>query len=222
MKTSLKGILAIVNEEAIVLSPYQDSGGVWTIGIGHTAMAGGPDPKNMSKIRIDEALSLFAQDLRKFETRVQRAVGSRRQCEFDALVDFDFNTGAIEKGTVDDKLKAGDIKGAMKTLQQYEKDNGRELVALDKRRDMEEAMFLKGEYPNITHFKVYDKYPGKVKLVPVSSVDLSGLEQEPASVPGQIVVEPTVNVPQASGPKKPRGLLLALIELLTSIFKRRT
>ena len=41
MKTSLKGILAIINEEALVLSTYRDAAGVLTIGVGHTASAGG-------------------------------------------------------------------------------------------------------------------------------------------------------------------------------------
>ena len=40
MKTSLKGILAIINEEALVLSTYRDAAGVLTIGVGHTAAAG--------------------------------------------------------------------------------------------------------------------------------------------------------------------------------------
>ena len=31
MKTSLKGILAIINEEALVLSTYRDAGGVLTV-----------------------------------------------------------------------------------------------------------------------------------------------------------------------------------------------
>jgi GH24 family phage-related lysozyme (muramidase) len=45
MKTSLKGILAIINEEALVLSTYRDAAGVPTIGVGHTAAAGGMAPK---------------------------------------------------------------------------------------------------------------------------------------------------------------------------------
>ena len=44
MKTSLKGILAIINEEALVLSTYRDAGGVLIIGVGHTASAGGMAP----------------------------------------------------------------------------------------------------------------------------------------------------------------------------------
>jgi lysozyme len=118
MKTSLTGILAIINEEALVLSTYRDSAGVLTIGVGHTAMAGGMAPKPGGRITIEQAIALFAADLAKFERRV--AASLKRTLaphEFDALVSFDFNTGAIAGGTVDDKLDKGDIDGALATLQ---------------------------------------------------------------------------------------------------------
>ena len=134
MKTSLKGILAIINEEALVLSTYRDAGGVLTIGVGHTAAAGGMAPKPGGRITIEQAIALLAADLAKFERRVSAAVKrSLAQHEFDALVSFDFNTGAVERGTVDDKLAQGDIAGAMATLQQYDKAGGRKLAGLDRR-----------------------------------------------------------------------------------------
>jgi hypothetical protein len=58
----------------------------------------------------------LASDLAKFERRVAAAVKrALRQHEFDALVSFDFNTGAIASGTVDDKLARGDIEAALAT-----------------------------------------------------------------------------------------------------------
>ena len=71
-------------------------------------------------------------------------------------------------------------------------------------------MFERAEYPVVTHIKVYDRMPGRMRKVAVSSLDLSafaGGVQAPAT---------------PADPAKPRGLLLALIELLMSIFKRRT
>ncbi len=126
------------------------------------------------------------------------------QHEFDALVSFDFNTGAIERGTVDDKLARGDIEGAMATLQQYDKAGGRKLAGLDRRRDSEEAMFRHGTYPETNSIKVYDTWPGKLRLVPVSSLDLSAFAAPPETL------------------ARPRGLLAALIDLMLAIFKRRT
>ena len=210
MKTSLKGILAIINEEALVLSTYRDSAGVLTIGAGHTAAAGGMAPKMGNRITIEQGIALLAADLAKFERRVSAAVTrSLTQHEFDALVSFDFNTGAIEGGTVDDKLDKGDIEGAMATLQQYDKAGGKKLAGLDRRRDTEEAMFRHGTYPEVSAIKVYDTWPGKMRLVPVSSLDLSAF-----AAPPDVTAQPEI-------PARPRGLLAALIDLMLAIFKRR-
>ena len=210
MKTSLKGILAIINEEALVLSTYRDAAGVLTIGVGHTAAAGGMAPKPGGRITIELAIALLASDLAKFERRVSASVKrTLKQHEFDALVSFDFNTGAIAGGTVDDKLARGDIAGAMATLQQYDKAAGRKLAGLDRRRDNEEAMFRHGTYPETTSIKVYDTWPGKLRLVPVSSLDLSAFAAPDVVANTQI-------------PARPRGLLAALIDLMLAIFKRRS
>jgi len=177
MKTSVRGMLAIINEEAVVLSTYKDSAGVLTIGIGHTAAAGEMAPKMGDRITIVQAFELFRKDLVKFERHVLASVKRPlKQHEFDALVGFDFNTGQIEGGTVDDKLDAGRIAAAMATLQQYDKakvgGKKKKLSGLDKRRDMEEAMFRHATYPMVGKIKVYDRYPGKMRLVPMNEIDL--------------------------------------------------
>jgi GH24 family phage-related lysozyme (muramidase) len=211
MKTSLKGILAIINEEALVLSTYTDSAGVLTIGVGHTALAGGMAPRLGGRITIEQAIALLASDLARFERRVAASVKrALAQHEFDALVSFDFNTGAIAGGTVDDKLARGDIAGAMATLQQYDKAAGRKLAGLDRRRDSEEAMFRHGTYPETNAIKVYDTWPGKLRLVPVSLLDLSTF-----SAPPDVVAN-------TQTPARPRGLLAAFIDLMLAIFKRRS
>ncbi|MGL4404468.1 MAG: glycoside hydrolase family protein, partial [Notoacmeibacter sp.] len=43
-RTSNKGLMELIAHEAIVLTPYRDVKDVWTIGIGHTAAAGGINP----------------------------------------------------------------------------------------------------------------------------------------------------------------------------------
>jgi lysozyme len=224
MKTSMRGMLAIINEEAVVLSTYKDSGGVLTIGIGHTAAAGGVIPKDGNRITIIQAFELFRKDLEKFERHVLASVKrSLEQHEFDALVSFDFNTGQIEKGSVDDKIDAGNFDAAMDTLLQYKKAGGATLPGLVKRRANERAMFDSGTYPVVEKIKVYDRYPGPQRLVPLSQIDLPadwyGIPTPDDGAP-DIVAHGEQLEPAA--PQKPRGLLLALIELLMSIFKRRT
>lgn len=104
-QTSAKGILEIFEHEGVVPAPYFDSANVLTFGVGHTANAGGPDPRAMRRgmptgadldRAIDYALEVFARDIVKFEARVNEHVRvPLAQHEFDALTSFDFNTGGI-------------------------------------------------------------------------------------------------------------------------------
>jgi len=214
MKTSLKGILAILDEEALVLSTYKDSKGVLTIGVGHTAAAGGVAPKLGNRMTIEQAISLFASDLVKFERRVEKSVGRLAVHQNDALVSFDFNTGAIDGGSLDEKIKANDFGAAMDALQQYKKSGGVTLPGLVRRRARERAMFERAEYPVVTHIKVYDRMPGKMRKIAVSSLDLSAFTGGAPTPPDRTAGSENL--------AKPRGLLAALIDLFLTIFKRRT
>jgi lysozyme len=183
MKTSMKGLLAILAEEAVVLSTYIDSGGVPTVGAGHTAAAGAPIPKPGLKLTLREAFDVFAKDLAKFEARVNQAIKvPLEQHEFDALVSFDLNTGAIDHGTVDDKMNRGDRLGAMMTLRAYHKDNGKVIPGLVARREREAAMFQHGAYPD-RPVLVYDRYPGKARSLTAEAFLSEVRVAAPAPVP---------------------------------------
>jgi hypothetical protein len=125
-------------------------------------------------------------------------------------VSFDFNTGAIDGGSVDEKIKAGNFDAAMDALQQYKKSGGVVLPGLVKRRARERAMFERGEYPVVTDIKVYDRLPGKMRKVAASSLDLSAFAGDAPTPAGPVTAA------------RPRGLLAALIDLILAIFKRRT
>jgi len=149
MKTSNKGLAHLAASEGIVVAPYKDSVGVMTYGIGHTANAGGVDPKTMTKgnpVNIDEAIknaiSLFAVDIVKYEDRVNDAVNvDLKQHEFDALVSFDYNTGGIYKASFVKKLNAGDIEGAIAGFMSWSKPP--EIIP---RRRSEQFLFGAGQY----------------------------------------------------------------------------
>ncbi len=150
MSMSVKGRAFTASHEAIYLYTYRDSGGVLTDGVGNTAMAGIRAPKPGGRIPLKQALHEFKINLKKYNDRVNRAIKNHplKQHEEDALTSFDMNTGAIFKGTVDDKINRGDISGAMATLQRYIHDNGKVLNGLVKRRKEEAQIFLTGNYPN--------------------------------------------------------------------------
>ena len=85
MKLSEKGANLIKQYEGLRLNAYQDAGGVWTIGYGHT---GGVQPGDV--ITREEADALFWADVEKFVRGVNRLKQGTRltQNQFDALVSF--------------------------------------------------------------------------------------------------------------------------------------
>jgi lysozyme len=142
MKTSASGRAFIEAFEGLYLGAYLDSAGVLTIGYGHTSAAGGPKVVKGQRITKAQADELLASDLTRVEQDVERDIRiPLAQCEFDALVSFQFNTGALRSGSVDDKLNRGDKKGAMKTLLLYTHAGGKVLSGLVRRRKAEKLMF---------------------------------------------------------------------------------
>lgn len=155
-KVSRRGLVEIASHEGIVNAPYRDSVGVWTVGIGHTASAGSPDPeRKRGEYSMSEIMAIFQRDIAKFEKRVSRAFQRElTQAQFDAAVSFDFNTGAILRATWVKKFNAGDMAGARKTFMDWRKPS--EIIP---RRKKEQALFFDGEYSS----------GGKATLYPATS-----------------------------------------------------
>lgn len=151
MKMSDRGIAALVAHEGIVPGPYLDSVGVWTYGVGHTAAAGEPDPVNMKRgmpadidAGLREVFRVFRADLAKYEAAVDRAVKVPvEQHEFDALVSFHYNTGAIGRADLVKALNRGDRKAATAGFMNWLKP-----AAIKERREAEQLLFAKGVYPS--------------------------------------------------------------------------
>lgn len=165
--------MELISHEAIVPMPYRDSVGVWTYGIGHTRAAGSPKPSTMSKgvaTTIDEVIAVFKKDIIKYEDGVNKAVKiDLKQHEFDALVSFHYNTGAIARATATKKLNLGDRVGAAKSLISWNKPP--EII---ERRRKEQKLFLHGEYASDGMVTVYQaSSSGKVKWSSAKRIDIS-------------------------------------------------
>ena len=150
MKLSDAGKYALAVHEGIVPGPYQDSLGVWTYGIGHTAAAGDPDPIKMRRgmpadldAAIADAVTVYKRDVEAYAAAVDRAVKvPLTQHQFDALVSWHFNTGAAGKASLIRKLNAGDYTGAARGLMDWKTP-----ASIIPRRKQEQALFLHGTYP---------------------------------------------------------------------------
>lgn len=95
MTTSEKGVAFIAKEEGLVLTAYQDSVGVWTIGYGSTMYEDGSKVKKGDKITKERAISLFRNTLKKYEAQVNKSITRPiNQNQFDACVSLCYNIGA--------------------------------------------------------------------------------------------------------------------------------
>lgn len=130
-----------------VAYPDPGTGGKpWTIGWGSTLdFQGEPiTPGTVwSQGQCDRKLEI---DLEKYAAEVARAIGNAptTQNQFDALVSFHYNTGAIERATLTKKHNTGDYTGAAKEFARWNKAGGRVLNGLTRRR-ASEAKLYKGD-----------------------------------------------------------------------------
>jgi len=213
-----RGLLALARHEGIVPAPYLDVKRVWTFGVGHTAAAGAPDPARLPRgmpadldAGIREALRLFRADLAGYEAEVLRAVTVPLEPhEFDALVSFHYNTGAITRATLTKAFNAGDRKAAGAAFMNWLRP-----ATLRPRREAERDLFLHGRYPE--------------GPIPVWAADADG--RADFSRPVRRLTEPQAlavlrpspapePAPQVASASRPSGWLIALLASLSAAFQR--
>ena len=139
MRLSDSGVDLIKNFEGLRLSAYQDSGGVWTVGYGHT---GGVKPGD--RITQDQAEALLRKDTGWAQDAVRQQVRvPLSQDQFNALTSFTFNlgAGALRDSTLLSKLNAGDYAGAQAEFGRFVHAGGRVLQGLVRRRAAEADLF---------------------------------------------------------------------------------
>lgn len=113
---------------------------VWTIGYGHTHTT-----KQGMKITAGQAESLLRKDIAWVEKAVNTlVVVPLTQNQFDALSSFVFNVGegAFSSSTLLRLLNSGDYEGAANQFLRWNKQKGRVLNGLTKRREEERKLFL--------------------------------------------------------------------------------
>lgn len=134
------GLALTKSFEGLELTAYQDQGGVWTIGYGHTS-------RNVGQgMMIDEtqAEQLLASDLAGAVAAVNRAVTAAiAQSQFDALVDFAFNLGAANllTSTLLREVNAESYAAAAAEFPKWDHCKGIVVPGLLRRRQAEVAMF---------------------------------------------------------------------------------
>lgn len=143
LKTSPAGYAMIEDFEGLDLNAYNDGTGTWTIGYGHTSEAGPPLVAPGLTITEPQADTILANDLAAVEADVNRLVTATiNQNQFDALVSFHFNTGALGRSNVLAAVNSNNFKAVPSDLLDWCYGGGRLMAGLVTRRKAEGVLFM--------------------------------------------------------------------------------
>ena len=125
-----------------MIEAYPDpgtGGDPWTIGWGATGAGIGPGTVWTAK----ECDARLARDLERYAADVARALGGApaTQGQFDALVSFHYNTGAIGRATLTRKHRERDYAGAHAEFARWNRAGGRVMRGLARRRAAEASLY---------------------------------------------------------------------------------
>ena len=157
MKTNRAGIELIQAWEGCRLTAYPDpatDGDPWTIGYGHTSMAGEPHVTKGMTISQDQAAAILERDLVKYEVAVSKLMTRNpNENQFSAMVSLCFNIGPgnMAKSSVVRLFNAGDVQGAADAFRMWNKAAGKVMKGLVNRRESERLLFLRPVAGSVDH-----------------------------------------------------------------------
>lgn len=140
MKLSAKGQRLIEEFEGREKTAYLDGGGVWTIGVGHTKGV------KRGQVATDSQIDAWLlEDSAEAVAGVNKAIKTpMSQNQFDAMVCLAFNIGvkAFTDSTLARMMNAHDVGGAALQFVRWNKDNGKVVNGLTRRRQAEADLFV--------------------------------------------------------------------------------
>ena len=121
------------------------SGAPWTIGWGATGSGLNGTVGPATVWGQAECNARIEADLVRYADEVAAAIGDAptTQTQFDALVSFHYNTGAIARATLTAKHVSGDHAGAVAEFARWNRAGGCVLTGLVRRRAAEAALYAK-------------------------------------------------------------------------------
>lgn len=183
MKTSERGIAAILADEGERLTAYFDIAGVATISVGVTDGVTAADVHNKRTITKEKSQAMFAMALAPREAAVERLCTLKpNQNQFDAMVSLVYNIGigkskdapgafsggGFTNSTVLRLHNAGDFDGAAKAFLMWNKATVGGVLqvvkGLTNRRTREAALYL-AYVPAIQEAPVKQPHPAKAFIM---------------------------------------------------------
>ncbi len=157
MKITHEGLALIKQFEGFRSAAYRDAVGVWTIGFGHTSMAGKPEVTASLKISREEASEILRKDVEMFSKGVTAEIRVPvSDAQFSALVSFAYNVGLgnFRNSSVLAAINRRDFEIVPRRLALWNKAGGQVLPGLVKRRAAEAALFMAGSKANDANLPV--------------------------------------------------------------------
>ena len=139
MRTSEPGKEFIKDFEGCKLEAYQCSGGVWSIGYGHTR-----NVQEGDKITSKEADAFLVKDIEMVEVHVDRLVNVHLlRHEWDAIVSWCFNLGCgnLRASTMLQVINSGDLDKVSEQIIRWDKVGKKAVAGLTRRRKAEAQLF---------------------------------------------------------------------------------
>lgn len=146
MKIGESGLALIRTFEQFRAKAYPDPGSAdgtpWTIGWGATTYEDGSPVRQGDVIDRVRGDALLEYHVGRAESRVRSLLTVPiEQHHFDALVSFEYNTGALGSSTLLRKINAGDFAGAAAEFDRWINNDGKPMDGLRNRRRAERAIF---------------------------------------------------------------------------------
>lgn len=221
MKANKSGIDFIKKHEALRLKAYRPlKNDEWTIGWGHTSLAGPPKVTQGMEISAVEAENILRADLKKFEDQVNRLVRvPLNQSQFNALLSFQYNSGGLlykgKPSTLLKLLNAGKYDRVPNELSKWVYDNGKVINGLVKRRAEEAALFTSEDENDLEPAKNVTRAVPKIITKENLAFGAGIIGSSGISVDALIAGNSPVNYAIAG------GIVAALVVGLVLFFKRR-
>lgn len=143
-----EGCASLRKDGMVEAYPDPASGGEpWTIGWGSTGRWEGGKIGPGTLWTPEQCNARLESDLKRYAAEVSQAIGDApaSQAQFDALVSFHYNTGAIARATLARRHIAGDYAGAAKEFARWNKAAGRTSKGLTRRRQAEATLYSGGQ-----------------------------------------------------------------------------
>lgn len=210
MKTSNEGINLIKQFEGCKLKAYKPvpTEPCYTIGYGHY----GSDVRPNMVISQAQAEAYLVQDLAKYERSVNSLGIPLNQNQFDALVSFAYNCGS---GNLKKLVRGRTHQQIADAMLAYNKDSGKVLPGLTKRRQAERALFLSGMTD--THPATGNPYPEPTKSIKLGAkgdgvrwlqykLNLHGYKLLVDGVAGNLTIGALLDFQKKHPPLEPDGI----------------